>query len=175
MGRIWKRYQDLGEIGGYQRLYLFFVQSPRRILDAEARVADLIDPETSWWNSRLLHEVFNAERVKVISQISLSPHQSRDLLIWRGTTHGIFTLCSAYHMDKELQASCLGGCYENSNESSVWKAIWSIKTLVVVKMFMWRACNNLLPTRANLIRWGVSIDVHCPICEQANETIRHIL
>lgn len=42
----------------------FYVRSPCRILSSDAQVADLIDPNTSWWNSRLLHEVFNDEEAR---------------------------------------------------------------------------------------------------------------
>lgn len=67
------------------------------------------------------------------------------------------------------------GCSMDSNGDLVWKAIWSLNTPPVVKMFLWRACSNILPTRENLLRLGISLDVHCPICGQANETIRYIL
>jgi hypothetical protein len=42
-------------------------------------------------------------------------------------------------------------------------------------MFMWKACNDLLPTKMNLLRWGVVTDSLCPICLREDETIKHIL
>jgi hypothetical protein len=42
-------------------------------------------------------------------------------------------------------------------------------------MFLWRVCNNLLPTKMNLMRRGVVKDARCPICEREAETMTHIL
>jgi hypothetical protein len=66
-------------------------------------VASLIDPLTKNWNSELLQEVFQHEEALVISNIPLCPLQPPDRLIWRGTTNGVFTVRSAYHLGKELQ------------------------------------------------------------------------
>ena len=44
-----------------------------------------------------------------------------------------------------------------------------------VKNFLWRACNNLLPTKMNLMRRGIVKDARCPICEREAETMTHIL
>lgn len=44
-----------------------------------------------------------------------------------------------------------------------------------LKMFLWRTYNNLLPTRANLLRQGVVLDVQCPIYGKNEETVKHIL
>lgn len=44
-----------------------------------------------------------------------------------------------------------------------------------VRTFMWRACLDGLPTKANLARRKVRIDDRCSICCQQNETTCHIL
>jgi hypothetical protein len=43
------------------------------------------------------------------------------------------------------------------------------------KMFMWRACNDLLPTRSNLVKRGIIHEAQCPFCEKDEETVEHIL
>lgn len=40
-------------------------------------------------------------------------------------------------------------------------------------MFGWRVCRNLLPTRCNLNHRGLKIDVACPVCHCAAETMLH--
>jgi hypothetical protein len=52
--------------------------------------------------------------------------------------------------------------------------IWNIVPSAA-KMFMWKACNDLLPTKMNLLRRGVVTDLLCPICLREDETVKHIL
>jgi len=72
-------------------------------MDCNSLVASLIDPLTRNWNFDLLQEVFQHEEALVISNIPLCPLQPPDRLIWRGTTNGVFTVCSACHLGKEIQ------------------------------------------------------------------------
>jgi len=81
----------------------FSVQSCPRILDVSSHVAVLIDQEQRSWKLPLLQEVFMEEEAKIIANIPLSPLFPKDKLIWRGTTHGEFTVRSAYHLGKEIQ------------------------------------------------------------------------
>ncbi|XP_059436152.1 uncharacterized protein LOC132169081 [Corylus avellana] len=43
------------------------------------------------------------------------------------------------------------------------------------KHFLWRACHEILPTKANLGAKKVTEDSYCPVCERAEETIYHAL
>lgn len=45
----------------------------------------------------------------------------------------------------------------------------------VVKNFLWRVCNNSLPTRDNLYKKKITIDPLCPICGLVPETSVHAL
>jgi hypothetical protein len=45
----------------------------------------------------------------------------------------------------------------------------------MVKLFLWRALNNSLPTKANLFSSGVVKDSKCPICMGEEEMTEHIL
>ncbi|XP_059428671.1 uncharacterized protein LOC132162451 [Corylus avellana] len=42
-------------------------------------------------------------------------------------------------------------------------------------MFVWRACHNLLPTRANLFKRKVINSPLCPICNLVEESVEHII
>jgi hypothetical protein len=42
-------------------------------------------------------------------------------------------------------------------------------------MFVWKACNNLLPTKANLLRRKVVDNALCPIYLREEETKEHLL
>ena len=42
-------------------------------------------------------------------------------------------------------------------------------------MFLWRACNNILPTKENLCRRKISNDPKCPLCGGDTETSGHFI
>jgi ribosomal protein L37AE/L43A len=44
-----------------------------------------------------------------------------------------------------------------------------------MKLFIWRACHNLLPTRANILKRKVVEDSTCPCCGGEAETVLHAL
>jgi hypothetical protein len=44
-----------------------------------------------------------------------------------------------------------------------------------IKMFFWRACKNILPTKANLQKRGIVLDSLCIFCKMESETNYHIL
>ena len=44
-----------------------------------------------------------------------------------------------------------------------------------VRMFLWRACSNILPTRENLNRRRVQVDPMCGMCCQKPESVGHLL
>jgi transcription elongation factor Elf1 len=45
----------------------------------------------------------------------------------------------------------------------------------VAKSFLWKACSNALPTKANLKRRGVTQYSLCPICGTEEEMVVHVL
>jgi hypothetical protein len=117
---------------------------------------ELIGLDTKWWNSTLIHDNFVEDEARTICPIPLSPMQAKDSLIWRGTTHGEFSVRNAYHMEKELQAIRRCGSSRKGVREAVWNIIWKLKVPNAVKMFIWKACNDLLPTKMNLLRRGGS-------------------
>jgi hypothetical protein len=60
-------------------------------------------------------------------------------------------------------------------EGVIWKECWSLNVPNVVKLFLWRALHDLLPTKVNLAKKGVLQDTLCPICAMEEETVMHII
>ena len=58
---------------------------------------------------------------------------------------------------------------------SFWNGIWAAKVQPKIKLFIWRACKDILPTLANLFRRGVSHSYSCRWCEDELESSFHIL
>lgn len=44
-----------------------------------------------------------------------------------------------------------------------------------IKVFVWKACKNAIPTKGNLCRRGSDIDPICRLCGETVETLDHIL
>ncbi|XP_042950258.1 uncharacterized protein LOC122282367 [Carya illinoinensis] len=76
----------------------FKVQSARKILGEESKVSCLIDQQGGGWKLPLVQEVFDPEEAAVISQIPLSITNASDLLTWRCSSDGKFSVKSANHL-----------------------------------------------------------------------------
>ena len=123
----------------------YSIQSPVRILPHDATVNSLIDVDTQWWNIPLITEIFIDDEVRTICHRSWS-----DQLVWTCTNNGQFTIRSASHTAKE-------------------------KVQSVVKVLLWKVCNNILPTKENLFKKIIVSDPTYAICDLGTKTIGHIL
>jgi hypothetical protein len=68
-----------------------------------------------------------------------------------------------------------GTCSYQSDIFIIWKRIWGMKVHNSLKNFLWRACHDILPTRDNLKRRGINLDLSCIFCNCEQETVLHIL
>ena len=68
-----------------------------------------------------------------------------------------------------------GSCLNSDRGKSFWNMIWRLKVSRVVQHFLWKACNNILPTKENLYKRRITIDYLCPLCRNATETVGHII
>jgi hypothetical protein len=101
-----------------------FLQSPVRVLDRNARVCELLNTGTNWWNMPLIHDIFIAEEAELICGMAVSPRIGEDRLIWKCTKNGEFSVRSAYHLAKEKFEVDLGSCYNKDSNRMLWRAIW---------------------------------------------------
>ncbi|XP_059458269.1 uncharacterized protein LOC132187853 [Corylus avellana] len=151
------------------------VQSPIHILPRDATVSALLNSDTRWWDTDLVHNVFNEEEAREICGMVVCPNTRSDRLVWAGEKNGVFTVRSAYHLAKALGLREEGSCSEDTRLKRVWKGIWKIRGASVVKTFMWQACNNILPTKEVLHKRKITQDPLCPIYGLKTETVGHIL
>jgi ribonuclease HI len=149
--------------------------SPNQDWNRNARVQALIDDNVGWWDVRLIRELFTSAVAEEICSLPICPTRLPDKLIWCGTSNGSFSVKSAYHMGKQLSIQAVGECSRASEINKFWTSLWALNVPGVVKVFLWKACHNLLPTKANLFQRKVTTDPLCPICEVEVETTCHIL
>jgi hypothetical protein len=127
------------------------IHSPRMELDRNARVLELIDHDTRRWKDDMILRIFLDDEAKIIRSIPLSPLPTEDRIIWRGTENGIFSIRSAYFLEVEKTEARRGEA-SRPVEGVIWKECWSLNVPNVVKLFLWRALHDLLPTRVNLAK-----------------------
>jgi hypothetical protein len=125
--------------------------------------------------SHYLTQIFSQEEVTTILSIPISHTNQEDQQIWRGTATGVFSVRSAYHIEKDRELAAKAGGSSRDRNSHIWRSIWKLSILSVEKNFLWRACKNILPTRDNLCRRKILSDPLCPLCKQEVETTFHIL
>jgi hypothetical protein len=132
----------------------FSVQTMNSILPRDALVKELFDQDLGGWNSVLIREIFMEEEADVICNLPRSRYCRGDTLIWRCTPNGSFTVRSAYYLEKSRSEQRLGEGSVKSGFAHIWKMIWSLQVPNASKVFLWRACSNILPTKDNLVKRG---------------------
>jgi hypothetical protein len=152
------------------------VQSPPKFLPDNATVSNLIDADTKWWKLEWLEMIFSKEDMVAIQSIPISTTDQADVQIrGGGTKNGVFSVRSAYHMQKEKEMVQTTGGSRCAHKSSIWTNIWQLNLPNVEKVFLWRTCHEILPTRDNLCIRKIIMDPKCPICEREVETSHHAL
>ncbi|GMY34274.1 hypothetical protein FCV25MIE_29516, partial [Fagus crenata] len=137
-------------------------------------VSELIDSDRGSWNLLVMHEVFEAACVSRIQQVPLSTLHSNDSPMWKANNLGVFTVKSAYHF-KPTSSRDEGSSSNRTQYRQFWKALWKLKVPNKVKIHLWRACLNALPTRWALRHRRVLSDPICPICNGEDKTTTHAL
>lgn len=56
-------------------------------------------------------------------------------------------------------------------DKSVWRKLWGL--ISKVKVFLWKACREILPARTALRRRGMNITPECPRCDEQSESAVH--
>ena len=94
-----------------------------------------------------------------------------------GNKKGEFTIKSTYYIALNVLSSSGGGgsgeCSHGDPRTPLRKKIWHLKIPLKIRIFMWKACENALPTMQNLRKRGVATNGVCPICGNEAEFICH--
>lgn len=149
------------------------VQASMHKLHREVYVRELINSPSVSWNKNLISQIFNQEEASLIHNFPISQFGLNDKIIQKLTKNGQFTVRFAYHLKMSLLRDKSGVGLQENNDVFYWSSIWNMNILRLVKQFIWRACNNLLPTKVNLAIRKVVEDL-CPLCGKA-ETILHAI
>ena len=115
------------------------VISPPSLLSADARVADIIDADSGWWNLYLLERAFLPFEAQKIKSIPLCLIPQEDTLIWPKTKDGQYSVKLGYQLlcAKELSGSASGS--SNEVNRRMWSGLWRLKVPKKIKTFAWWA------------------------------------
>ena len=131
------------------------ILSPRTILPLEARVANLMEFSLFQprWKTMLIDTIIYHFEASIIKAIPLSPRRPKDSLVWTSNRSGKFSVRSAYFLQLEIERKSTGNDASSSNPArlhSFWNGIWATQVPPKIKTFIWRACNDSLPTQTKL-------------------------
>lgn len=87
-----------------------------------------------------------------------------DTWVWLLDDKGVFTVKSCY---RRLRGEC------DTQNILFWRKVWRLQLPNKVINFIWRACNNVLPTATELIKKKVSVLSNCSWCHLYAEDAIH--
>ena len=96
-------------------------------------------------------------------------------IIWSYNNNENFFVKSAYRVARRIQGEDRAGSSTSSANMKIWHVLWNLKIPNKIKVFDWRACTDILPTRVNLVRRRVLTDDKCPICLRESENTIHVI
>ena len=140
---------------------------------ANARVYSLINHDSLCWKEDEIDRCFIPEEAALIKAIPLSLFNREDVPYWPHTWDGVFPVRFGYRLCLDLAKTEAANSTGAEDATAVWKAIWRLQVPNRVKNLLWRAGNNSLPTRANLVRRRVLDDALCPECKLNAEDTLH--
>lgn len=126
---------------------------PPHVEEWEWRVLELIDWRVKAWDRELIVAAFHREDAEAILRIPMSHRLVSDAMTWLYTKNGEYTVRSGYHITQSILKleKDLGESLKVEGGSLVWAKVWKMKVPNKIRVFAWRACQNILPTREKFI------------------------
>ena len=140
------------------------------------KVKDLIDSNTMQWDREKIFYLFAHKTRMEIMSIPLQQNTAgRDVLVWTKNQSQSFSVKSAYRIAVRMKEQTRIEHSTANTERPIWRKLWKLNVPPKVRMFLWGACANVLPTKENLNRRRIQVDPWCETCCQQPELIGHLL
>ncbi|XP_075650170.1 uncharacterized protein LOC142620730 [Castanea sativa] len=144
--------------------------------DREMLVSELIDTELNGWRCDTILEKFCEEKATAICKIPLSRRNFVDSMVWMHTKHGKYFVKSGYHLARKVIRNDDGvGSSVGAGGQQIWKKLWQLHVPNKIKIFGWKACQNILPTQMNLARRKIISKMGCQCCTGVPESAIHAI
>lgn len=129
------------------------------------RVEEFILPNKNW-NIDALKVCLPDHLVQSISHTPIPSNDIQDAMYWRLTPNGEFSTKSA--------ALLIQGITPENIQKCSYRWIWKLNVPPKVSNFIWKICNDGLPTKERLFRSHVSVPLECVFCSHHTETTNHL-
>lgn len=141
-----------------------------------SKVGECIDQSTRSWDIPKIGASFSPlDAIKVL-QTPIRRIVGPDKLVWLPDKTGVYSVKSGYHKLKRIEgAADLGPSSSSTVQAHIWKLVWNTTVPQKIKVFVWKACLNILPTRENLFKRKIHPNGLCPICQRYSELVEHLL
>ncbi|KAL5550571.1 hypothetical protein UlMin_000747 [Ulmus minor] len=117
-------------------------------------------------------QFFHEDEANAILSLPLPRRATSDSLIWHYHKSGRYTVRSGYWLASQCRS------IPSSSTSSIthwWKKFWRLRIPSKIRIFLWKAYHNWIPSSVNLVRHGVPSKNRCLICNEADDTTLHAL
>ncbi|KAL5543298.1 hypothetical protein UlMin_011008 [Ulmus minor] len=152
------------------RAGVFKISSPR-VLGKFDKVSSLITASGSW-DSSLIRESFHEDEAEAILSLPLPKRTTPDTLRWHYDKSGHYTVRSGYWLANNCRSVPSSS---TSSLNSWWKRFWRLRVPSKIRIFIWKAFYNWIPSSVNLANHGVPTQKRCLICNEADDTTLHAL
>ncbi|KAL5551944.1 hypothetical protein UlMin_002120 [Ulmus minor] len=124
------------------------------------------------WDSSLIRNSFHHDEAEAILSLPRPRHSYPDSLIWHYDKKGNYTVRSGYW----VATGCSGvASSSSSNSTTWWTRFWKLHIPPKIKIFIWKAYHDWIPTGANLANHGDPTSKICLLCNNAHETSAHAI
>nr|POF07997.1 putative ribonuclease h protein [Quercus suber] len=151
------------------------VLSPVSVLTEEATMDQLIDRDSRWWNSAMVDLIFIPSEAQLIKSILVSLSAQRDLLVWPHSRTSMYQVRSGYHLLCESHGTEVASSSNTDGQRKFWNSLWKLNIPNKVKLFLWRACTDSIPTMLNLCKRKIVPSSACNLCHAGEESVLHAL
>ncbi|KAM6582578.1 hypothetical protein CsatB_009580 [Cannabis sativa] len=134
------------------------------------KVSSLLSMQSKSWDFEIINDLLDERDKNLVLSIPLSLHTTADKWCWTDETNGLYTVKSAYRL---LQKN--SGVQASAEDQKMFKVLWQLAVPPKIQQFMWRVLVGCLPTKVQLSTKKINVDLYCPFCNMAVETITHIL
>lgn len=145
------------------------------MIDIKLKVNQLIDPISQNWNLNMLRDLFPWKDIQII--LKLHPLLDReDSYCWALTSNGLYSVKSGYELiSRKVHHSLFCEAETNPSLNPLFVSVWKMKTAPKIKVFLWKALRGAIAVEDRLRTRGIQIEDGCLMCQEANESINHIL
>ncbi|KAL0003155.1 hypothetical protein SO802_016936 [Lithocarpus litseifolius] len=150
-------------------------QASKRVQTSDGFHYSLAETAVQSWDRDIVAGLFAPLEADLILKIPLSPTNVEEKLIWPYVPNGVYSVKSGYRFLVQETADPRPSHQAQGDSTSVWRRIWGLSVPNKVKNFLWRACKEVLPVKANLVRRKVLAEDICCHCHLKAEDGLHAL